>query len=453
MKKRLLNIAAAVTTVTLTFSILAAESISDSHAAIKNSLQRIVSNLEHPHITPGAIIASPSQSEPNYFYHWTRDAGLVVLTLMSQSEQYPHLIKHIRNWGRFERFAQQESYSGEGLGEPKFFVNGKVFDGPWGRPQNDGPAIRSLAYLRAFHKIDKLVQEDVDYTIRNWRNANIDLWEEVRGHHFFTRYAQMTLLRYTAVHYQAQMQESHAQGLLREAAVIEKSLQGFADRSRRIIVPTLAEDYEGLQKPAGLDISVILAMNYFGTTSLHSGESGFWTYSQPFLMNTALQLSETFQQLYEINRKFPNMAPGIGRYPEDVYDGNGFSGGNPWYLATFGMAEYYCALAQELLQNGSLNTDPISQTFFLTHNPKFQKNPRDPRQNFLITVKSLLDRADSFMDRANFHSGRDGRMAEQFDRGTGFQRGARDLTWSYASRIRAHARCLASHALYQKAVR
>lgn len=32
----------------------------------------------------------------------------------------------------------------EGLGEPKFEVDGKPFTGNWGRPQRDGPALRAI---------------------------------------------------------------------------------------------------------------------------------------------------------------------------------------------------------------------------------------------------------------------------------------------------------------------
>lgn len=36
---------------------------------------------------------------------------------------------------------------GVGLGEPKFMVDGTRFNGPWGRPQRDGPALRAIALM------------------------------------------------------------------------------------------------------------------------------------------------------------------------------------------------------------------------------------------------------------------------------------------------------------------
>jgi glucoamylase len=36
---------------------------------------------------------------------------------------------------------------GVGLGEPKFLVDGARFNGAWGRPQRDGPALRAVALM------------------------------------------------------------------------------------------------------------------------------------------------------------------------------------------------------------------------------------------------------------------------------------------------------------------
>lgn len=420
-------------------------------AGIQLALKRILENLNHPGITPGAIIASPSQHEPNYFFHWTRDAGLVVLTLVNQAPRYAQVRTPIANWGRFEKFAQQQAMktAGSSLGEPKFMVNGQPFTGPWGRPQNDGPAIRTLAMLAAFHKIDQYVEADINYLLQNWQQPNFDPWEEVKGHHFFNLYAQMAAFRYAAVHYEAQMRPQNARVLYTEAMKIESQLQKFVDRSRNQIIPTLPGS-EGIAKPAGLDISVILALNYFGVSAVPSSNSqAFWSYTQPFMLNTAKLLSETFGRIYDINKRFTNMAPGIGRYPEDVYDGNGFSGGNPWYLATFGMAEYHCAVVLENLQRRMINTDPVSHAFY----SRFAPNglPRSTRitsthEQYWTTLQGLLNHAESYIQRALFHAGNDGHMSEQFDRSSGYRRGAADLTWSYASKIRALSRCESARA-------
>lgn len=441
-----------LTLILLTFGILTsstsawADAGETYQAGIQLSIQRILENLNHPGVTPGAVIASPSQHEPNYFFHWTRDAGLVMLTLTSQAERYPQVRIPVQNWSRFEKFTQAQALKtpGSSLGEPKFMVNGQPFTGPWGRPQNDGPAIRTLAMLSAFHKFDPYVEADISYLLQNWQLPNFDLWEEVKGHHFFTLYSQMTALRYAAVHYESQMRPQNAQALHRESMKIETQLQKFVDRSRNLVVPTLAGS-EGIAKPAGLDISVILALNYFGP-NMRPGNSqpAFWSYTQPFILNTAKQLTDTFARIYEINKRFNNMAPGIGRYPEDVYDGNGFGGGNPWYLATYGMAEFNCAVVLENLQRGQINTDPLSQAFYAKFSPNGLARVgrlTSASQQYWTTLQGLMNYAESFIERANFHAGNDGHISEQFDRNSGYRRGAADLTWSYASKIRALSRC------------
>ena len=43
--------------------------------------------------------------------------------------------------------------------------------------------------------------------------------------------------------------------------------------------------------------------------------------------------------------------------------------------------------------------------------------------------------AKSYLERVKLHMGPDGRMDEQFDKNSGFMKGAKDLTWSYASFI------------------
>src|SRR5690606_2287607 len=86
----------------------------------------------------------------------------------------------------------------DGLGEPKYHVNGSVFTGPWGRPQNDGPALRAgvlilnidLLIAETGLEIDDVwpvIERDLDYVADHIYSANFDLWEENFGQHFYTR--------------------------------------------------------------------------------------------------------------------------------------------------------------------------------------------------------------------------------------------------------------------------
>src|SRR3990167_6522951 len=47
------------------------------------SLGKIIENISLPDSTPGAVIAARSKYNPNYYYHWVRDAGLTIDSLIN----------------------------------------------------------------------------------------------------------------------------------------------------------------------------------------------------------------------------------------------------------------------------------------------------------------------------------------------------------------------------------
>lgn len=104
------------------------------------------------------------------------------------------------------------------LGEPKFYANGTGYWGEWGRPQNDGPALRALSLLRFIntyisrHGLEKalplirqklydnklptstVLKMDLEYIAHKWHFPCFDLWEEIQGFHFYTRIVQRRAL-------------------------------------------------------------------------------------------------------------------------------------------------------------------------------------------------------------------------------------------------------------------
>lgn len=98
-----------------------------------------------------------------------------------------------------------------GIGEPKFNVDGSAFTGSWGRPQNDGPALRSISVAKYMQHIldtrpveagdivdesrkfllekvwaskdrqqeECLLRDDLNYICREWKSKSFELWEEV----------------------------------------------------------------------------------------------------------------------------------------------------------------------------------------------------------------------------------------------------------------------------------
>lgn len=95
-----------------------------------------------------------------------------------------------------------------GLGEPKFYINETAFEGPWGRPQRDGPALRSTAIITyanwliangnetyVTNTLWPVIQLDLNYVANNWNQSTFDLWEEIDSSSFFTTAVQHRALR------------------------------------------------------------------------------------------------------------------------------------------------------------------------------------------------------------------------------------------------------------------
>ena len=104
---------------------------------------------------PGIVVAAPSTFNPNYFYTWTRDSALTFTMLIDElilgNTSLQYLVDdYVRAQAILQTIANPSGTlypAGLGLGEPKFYTNESRFDGDWGRPQRDGPALRSIAMM------------------------------------------------------------------------------------------------------------------------------------------------------------------------------------------------------------------------------------------------------------------------------------------------------------------
>ena len=371
-----------------------------------NALARLLANIHPAGTAPGVIVASPQRSAPNYFYHWTRDSALTIDVLLSLFERTPKSIdeKIFRNYISLS-LAQQDSNALTGFGEPKFEVDGTPFMGPWGRPQNDGPALRAIAMMhyarilqRWGRRVDatlydgklpsqSLIKRDLEFVAHHWREPSFDLWEEVLGDHFYTRMVQRRALVEGAAFARSLGDGGAADFYASEARQLSMEITKHFDGLRGIIIPTLNRvgglDY----KTSDLDVAVILAVLHGHT------EDGFLPFNDVKLGNSLNKLISAFAKLYPINSRFQGVA--IGRYPEDQYSGGEDPYGNPWVLATLAVAEFY----------------------FRTGD---------------------FARARSFVERVHTHANSDGSLSEQMNRITGFMTSASDLTWNYAAVISTH---------------
>ena len=391
------------------------------------ALRGALANLQ----TSGAIVASPSRSEPNYFFDWMRDSSLTMKALIevasdpSTDEKLRSiLLPRIERWIDWER-SLQEHPELTGLGEPRYNLDGTTNTDPWGRPQNDGPALRAIAAIRVaelwlrsgrIQEVQKklyeaalpartLIKRDLEYVAHHWREESVDLWEEERGMHFYTLTAQKTALEKGA-EFAIRMNDPAAASFYRGQSIeIARTLEQFLDSGRGIVKYAISKNPGLPHKTSDLDIAVVLI-------AIQTFDGRFQVPAGPVL-HTLNALMDSFRSLYAVNSLRADEAGrplgvAIGRYPQDVYDGAGFGGGNPWFLSTLAAAEFYCDLAR--ISNGP-------------------------------SKKSFLDFAEAQFKRVMRHLDANGSMSEQFSRENGYERGARDLTWSYVSYITAYRSC------------
>jgi glucoamylase len=382
----------------------------------KASWEKLKANLSPEGTRTGVVIASPSR-EPNYIFHWVRDAALVMDVLMVEARINPNadLIKHINQYIDFSHYIQDQPTLSD-LGEPKYNIDGTGYTGPWGRPQNDGPALRALFLIRyAKHLLSQgttprqlsklyqadmpatsLIKRDLEYTAHRWSEANFDLWEEVKGSHFYTLLAQRQALLEGAELARIFKDEGAATFYAFQSVLIENRLASFVENDHFV---TTRDRVDGLgYKYSNLDTSILLAF-------LHVGEKAAYRMTDSRLARTVELLAQSFTIVYPLNQR-GIVAVALGRYPEDQY-----YGGNPWILTTLAVAEYHYRMAR------------------------------------LTGDRSHLTLGDSYMERVKFHSREDGAMAEQWDRYTGFQVSADELTWSHAAFITAMRERRAVHKL------
>jgi glucoamylase len=379
------------------------------------ALRNLMSNLEHPGIARGAVIASPSRRDPDYFFHWVRDAGLtmdVIVTryMTTSGAEKQRYFGLLMDFARFSRGNQLTPNPSGDLGEPKFHVDGSAFNGPWGRPQNDGPAIRATTLARlAIALLDEgredlvrrelyspqipaytVIKADLEFVAHHWREPSFDLWEEIKGQHFYTRMVQRRSMVVGARLARRLGDGGAAAFYEQQAAELARAILWHWDDRMGYFRATL-DRTDGIDyKHSGLDSAVILGV-------LHGyADDGFLAPTDPRVLATARAIDASFGATYDINRQGrPGLATAIGRYPEDRYDGYGTSGqGNPWFLATHAFAELYYRAG-------------------------------------------LPDVGDRYMARSARHTAGDGSMSEQMNRWSGYMQGAQHLTWSYASYLTA----------------
>ncbi|KAI9692125.1 MAG: glycoside hydrolase 15 protein [Bathelium mastoideum] len=419
-------------------------------------------NINIPGAANGTVIAAQSYTSPNYAYNWVRDSSLTMdvvyqlynaATSASAKAAYADILFQYAGARATE---QNDPNLQTGLGEPKFNLNNTVFTGPWGRPQNDGPAtsaitliefanaylqnngslttVKELIYESSTNSTQAPVKKDLLFVASNWSSPTYDLWEEEESTHFYDRLVQRRALLMGAAFAQFLNDSATSTTLSNAASALTATLSEFWDEGRQLIVYEYGPVLNN--KASYKDVAVVLAI-------LH-GYAGddIYSYTDDQVLVSAYQIATSFIPVFPIANVTTDstgqiLGIPVGRYPEDVYNGTGTTLGNPWYLTTAALAELFYRAANSYNTSGFIavtNTSLPFWTYFAPNaNATAGSSYSSPSTTYNALIGSLEGWADAFVRRIKYHTPAGGHLSEEFNRNTGIAQGAADLTWSYAS--------------------
>ncbi|KAJ1949824.1 hypothetical protein FBU59_000975 [Linderina macrospora] len=136
------------------------------------------------------VCASPSKSNPDYYYHWTHDAGVTLLEVStrfnttSDATEIATYKQKLSDYATFSRGIQAIS-SASGIRTAKSNMDGSAYTGSWCNPQRNGAATRALSLISFAHKLisegsnvatyydgqcptSSVVMADLEYVANNW---------------------------------------------------------------------------------------------------------------------------------------------------------------------------------------------------------------------------------------------------------------------------------------------
>ncbi|KAJ4293534.1 hypothetical protein N0V90_008817 [Kalmusia sp. IMI 367209] len=432
------------------------------------ALQGVFNNFgpdgsQAPGASAGVLIASPSTENPNYYYTWTRDAAL---TLKMVVDEFLHgnqdVQSKIRDYIKAQAILQTVSNpsgalgSGRGLGEPKYYANLTRFNGDWGRPQRDGPALRATALITYSRYLlstgidsDKteantiwaVVQNDLNYVAQYWNQTGFDLWEEVDGSSFFTTAVQhRALVEGAALGKQLEQDVSAYES---QAPNVLCFLQAYWNG--RYAVANINVKQQDFSR-SGIDANTVLTS--IATFDPYAGcADALFQPCSPRALANLKEYVDAFRTIYTINQDVAQNGTCVatGRYAEDVY-----FNGNPWYLTTLAVAEQLYDAIQQWSTLRSITIDETSLAFWQSVYPSAQVGTYDKGGygDYAKLENAVLDYADGFVETALKYTPENGALAEQYNREDGTPLSARDLTWSYASFVTMRGARLAATSEY-----
>lgn len=322
----------------------------------------------------GSIMASPSY-DPDYRFHWVRDAAIVIKSIITLHAKNPNE-KYLDIMSNY--IMTEKEHIKHHPAEPKFNLDKSPYTGDWGRPQNDGPAMRGIICLKLLKLMPakytppliKIILSDLSYTIDEIDQPCFDLWEEQFGYHLYTRMLQTKFINEAFKNTRVKKHEARL-----TPEFLDKTI-GYLSHHFTCDGINSSYDTQGriLRK---YDASFLLGLSHvdYDLPLIDMNDSNIHNYINDMI--------HQFNSIYPINTSLK--IPFLGRYKDDKY-----FDGNPWIITTVALYQYW-------------NYQNI------------------PLEGFIEFIQFLRNKK---MD-----------LPEQIDRATCENRSVERLTWNYAELI------------------
>jgi glucoamylase len=385
---------------------------------------------------PGCIIAAPSYPaeqpgvDQDYVFNWTRDAAITAIELAAaEMPTKPGAgCQPLIDYVNFAKTCQDNA--APTLAHACFTIEGQPR--PW-TEQADGPALQTLAMLRAFGQLDKpaqalatkIIAKNLSFLLAAYTEPTTNLWEEHSGYSFFASAVQLRCLQAISGN---PCGIAVPEGTADAIAWLQSALQGHWNGSCYVSVLAGQGSTQPVTEGYDPNIDIVMASVY-----------GAVPCTDTKLLATAAQLRRQWADsaspaVYPINLSDASLGVGpvLGRYPGDTYDGDvahPVLGGHPWALCTANFAELYYRLAAEIARTKKVPFDDLSAEFFGQVGIQTGTTAKQ-------AVASLTQAGDAMLQAVVYHSD-NLELSEQFDGTTGYEKSVRDLTWSYAAFISA----------------
>ena len=373
---------------------------------LQKLLDRILENTNTT-TNKGIIIASPSTIPP-YKFHWIRDSALVMRVFIDmysrtkESKYFEYIINYIESETKVQKLNTLS-----GLGEPKINIDMTPFMGSWGRPQNDGPALRGIMMIKILNIfrynydviIEKmlipLIMNDLKYIMDNYNKISFDIWEEKNGWHFYTRLIQLKFLKdiirnkkilKISEDFLSKIQECHD--------ILLNNIKDhlYIEDNKTLIISSFDKEGNIIRYEDSASILAFCHIDYdFDILKDFPIES---------ILHTINKLLIHFRGKY--NDTELNL---IGRYSSDEY-----YGGQVWVICSLAMAQVYLEIYKQ--RNKSIKRSTMDRA------------KSNPNNDLFIVSNEILEKILTL--DVDFI------LPEQFDPNTSEFFSARKLTWNYS---------------------